>query len=252
MKDYRLEIRIKNNRLMRRINDAGFFNVTEFCRAHDLQYTRVSNFLNLSRPPIGRRGKWSPVAIRLSEIFGCLPGDLFPADHLTEALKPSVAIVEVDQADIVGLSGLLANNRTPEALMIEAEDDSKLGEVLDAALDSLTQRQADILRSHNGIGCEAKTLDELSAEHGVTRERIRQIEAKALRLLRDPHSELAQSAGAKSRTRGEDAYDMAVRHGREREAEHERHRREREAERERIRARPTLTRNDILDANRSA
>jgi RNA polymerase primary sigma factor len=38
-----------------------------------------------------------------------------------------------------------------------------------------------------GIGCDREhTLEEIGQEFGVTRERIRQIEAKALRTLRDP------------------------------------------------------------------
>jgi RNA polymerase primary sigma factor len=54
-------------------------------------------------------------------------------------------------------------------------------------LTTLTPREEKILRRRFGIGEErSHTLEELGREFGVTRERIRQIEAKALRKLRHP------------------------------------------------------------------
>ncbi|MBI5625749.1 MAG: RNA polymerase sigma factor RpoD [Nitrosomonadales bacterium] len=54
-------------------------------------------------------------------------------------------------------------------------------------LDSLTQREAKVLRMRFGIGMNTDhTLEEVGKQFDVTRERIRQIEAKALRKLRHP------------------------------------------------------------------
>lgn len=78
------------------------------------------------------------------------------------------------------------------------EDDTVLGPV-DAAsrkllreemgdiLESLSEREKEVLELRFGlIDGQSRTLEEVGQQFGVTRERIRQIEAKALRKLRHP------------------------------------------------------------------
>ena len=65
-------------------------------------------------------------------------------------------------------------------------------------LASLTPREERVLRMRFGIGMNTDhTLEEVGQQFSVTRERIRQIEAKALRKLKHP-SRVAQAAGASS------------------------------------------------------
>jgi len=68
-----------------------------------------------------------------------------------------------------------------------AAEASALRRVLAEALAELTPREQHILRKRFGIdGAADQTLAEIGEELGVTRERIRQIEAKALKKLRHP------------------------------------------------------------------
>ncbi len=94
-----------------------------------------------------------------------------------------------------------------ESPINEGEDDSVLGDFiadkkqdpeaealkkmlatyLDKVLNNLTDRESEVLRMRFGLGGEEpRTLEEVGQRFGVTRERIRQIEAKALRKLRMP------------------------------------------------------------------
>ena len=52
-------------------------------------------------------------------------------------------------------------------------------------LKTLSPEEEKVIRKRFGIGCEQK-LEEIGQEFGVTRERIRRIEAEALRRLRNP------------------------------------------------------------------
>ncbi len=70
---------------------------------------------------------------------------------------------------------------------IEAAVYESLRDVTKDILDSLTQREAKVLRMRFGIEMNTDhTLEEVGKQFDVTRERIRQIEAKALRKLRHP------------------------------------------------------------------
>ena len=78
-----------------------------------------------------------------------------------------------------------------EDTSIDAPDVAAIEENLEGATDdilgSLTAREAKVLRMRFGIGMNTDhTLEEVGKQFDVTRERIRQIEAKALRKLRHP------------------------------------------------------------------
>ena len=64
---------------------------------------------------------------------------------------------------------------------------SLLKEQLNEVLNTLNERERDVLRLRFGlVDGKARTLEEVGSQFNVTRERIRQIEAKALRKLRHP------------------------------------------------------------------
>jgi len=69
----------------------------------------------------------------------------------------------------------------------DAASHQMLREQVDDVLDSLTERERRVLELRFGLDTgRSRTLEEVGKEFGVTRERIRQIEAKALRKLRHP------------------------------------------------------------------
>jgi RNA polymerase primary sigma factor len=71
---------------------------------------------------------------------------------------------------------------------IEQVVQQRMKESVNAVLKTLAEREEKVLRMRFGVGEETKehTLEEVGSEFAVTRERIRQIESKALRKIRHP------------------------------------------------------------------
>jgi RNA polymerase primary sigma factor len=74
------------------------------------------------------------------------------------------------------------NHPAPVERVMDSELQSKIHELLD----TLTPREANILAMRFGIGAAAEhTLDEVGKQLGVSKERVRQLESRALRKLRE-------------------------------------------------------------------
>lgn len=78
---------------------------------------------------------------------------------------------------------VLSDKRTPDI----SYNDTKCKESIKDILLSLTERESEVIRMRFGIGKNTEhTLEEIGKQFDVNRERIRQIEARALRKLRHP------------------------------------------------------------------
>jgi len=88
-------------------------------------------------------------------------------------------------ATFVGLGA--AKRLTLPPSSFEAVANRELRELMTAAVATLTPRETRVITRRFGLdGQEEQTLEEVAQEHAVSRERIRQIEAKAMRKLRHP------------------------------------------------------------------
>ncbi|MGC6478287.1 MAG: sigma-70 family RNA polymerase sigma factor [Ilumatobacteraceae bacterium] len=111
-----------------------------------------------------------------------------PEDRVSELLRWSQEPLSLDSpvgdGDDAELGDFVADDVAGPASQVEALDlESKIVELLD----SLGEREREILQMRFGLGLDRpRTLEEVGAELGVTRERIRQIEAKTLARLRSP------------------------------------------------------------------
>ena len=100
-------------------------------------------------------------------------------------VEPTSLDIQVGDDDDTTIGSFIEDTHfvNPESAYIKESN----GDVVNAVLDTLSDREANILRLRFGIGSKkAMTLEEVGKEYGLTRERIRQIEAKALRKLRHP------------------------------------------------------------------
>lgn len=109
-----------------------------------------------------------------------------PQDKIEEAMKVSSRHVSVDAPFADGednsLLDVLPNNDSPMAdkkLVLES-----LREEINRALQTLNERERNIIEAFFGINQPEMTLEEIGDKYGLTRERVRQIKEKAIRRLR--------------------------------------------------------------------
>lgn len=127
--------------------------------------------------------RWSNVALKLAEFHNCDMSELFPDAVL--AVKSGKAVVKVDETDLIGLGRLFEQNK--QISEEEEADRENLLKKLDDALDHLPPKERDIIQERFGLkGGREFTLVDSGKKHDLSRERIRQIENKALRRLRHP------------------------------------------------------------------
>ncbi len=112
-----------------------------------------------------------------------------PVERVREILKISQEPVSLEtpigEEEDSHLGDFIQDDNVP--VPADAAAFTLLKEQLDEVLDTLTEREQKVLRLRFGLDDgRARTLEEVGKEFNVTRERIRQIEAKSLRKLRHP------------------------------------------------------------------
>ena len=112
-----------------------------------------------------------------------------PVEKIIEANRTAADTLSLDtpvgDEEDTSIGSFVEDDRTPGPA--DATSNALLAEALKEILDTLTEREADVLRMRFGMyDGRTHTLEEVGQIFGVTRERIRQIENKAIRKLRHP------------------------------------------------------------------
>ena len=112
-----------------------------------------------------------------------------PVEKIIEANRTAADTLSLDtpvgDEEDTSIGSFVEDDRTPGPA--DATSNAMLAEALKEILDTLTEREADVLKMRFGMyDGRTHTLEEVGQIFGVTRERIRQIENKAIRKLRHP------------------------------------------------------------------
>ena len=112
-----------------------------------------------------------------------------PVEKIIEANRTAADTLSLDtpvgDEEDTSIGSFVEDDNTPGPA--DATSNAMLAEALKEILDTLTEREADVLRMRFGMfDGRTHTLEEVGQIFGVTRERIRQIENKAIRKLRHP------------------------------------------------------------------
>jgi RNA polymerase primary sigma factor len=141
-------------------------------------YNKANKASRELRQQLGRDPNKEEIAVRLAVSTGKLE-EVFTAVQDTVALQTPVGDEGSTIEDFIG-------DKDSPSPYSDTERNSVTAQIL-RVLNTLTPKEAEIVRMRFGIGCEKDcTLEEIGNHFSITRERVRQIEAKALRKLKHP------------------------------------------------------------------
>lgn len=186
IRDYRVRFTVRNNRILTAIEAAGYKTQAAFARAIGLNAGTLNDLVAMRKAPIGLSGEFTAEAKAVMEALGACPTDLWSEKQMTTTLRKNSGGFEIDQVQVQALL-----ESQVEAMMLpdpcDALEQKELADRVNEQLETLTPRERSVISQRFGIGCKSEsTLEEVGQRFGVASERVRQIEAKALRKLRHP------------------------------------------------------------------
>ncbi len=183
--NYALDIRVKNAAIAEAM---ALHNCTQAKLAEmaEISYSILNSYATLRKNPWSRNGPWLvPVAKKLAEFLGLSDEDAFPPElyrHFGVNPRRLLKIQKLPELPLSEARYLPAKSNQEDEC-----SDQERRDAINRLLTTLTPREQMVIRLRFGFdSSEEKTLAEIGADFGVGSERIRQIEAKALRKLRHP------------------------------------------------------------------
>jgi len=179
--EYAVKVSVRNALILRQMKKLGIKSQTELAMISGLQQMTVSSLIRLLRAPKSKiTGDWTDAAFALSSALRVEPEELWTETQQGMALKKNSYQFDASEEQIQQLS----SDVNPYRLAF----DSERSDYVKKALSTLTPREEFVIRKRFFDG---ETLKEVGSKiGGVQQERVRQIEAKALRKLKHPAKEL--------------------------------------------------------------
>ena len=180
MKDYRIKITIRNDRLLSAIEGMGHESVMSFCKKYDLPYTSTNDIISGKKPPLKDDGSLTTRCKDLLEILGIDVEEAF-TERQMQGFSKTTFETKVKEKDLLQIVNPAKNL---EIRAIESDVSSKINEIMS---NCLSPREEKIIRMRYGINLEKHyyTFEEIALKFQVTTERIRQIETRALNKFRN-------------------------------------------------------------------
>lgn len=179
-KEFRVTMRLRNNRLLSLREERGMTG-QQVADAIGISYVTYVGMEGLRLSPKKKNGEWKATACKIAEFFRLTPDLLWP-DMVLRVVDPVVS-TELDgrqMATMLPQATEIAHG-LPAPDPFEALFSAERKQRLEAAMWTLTPMERKVIEYR----MEGKTLLEIGERYHLGRERIRQLEAGALRKLRE-------------------------------------------------------------------
>ena len=174
--EYAVKVTVRNNLILRRMKKLGIKSQAELAKLAGVSVHTVNILIGMKKRPMdGKNGEWTDAAFSMSSALQTEPEELWTEKQRGMALGRNSREVSMSEDAVAQL----ASGNGTEQMVQKVLTSERVAKTLQI----LTPRQQDII--HRRF-FEGETLEEVAIQHGVQRERIRQIEAKALRKLKHP------------------------------------------------------------------
>jgi RNA polymerase sigma factor (sigma-70 family) len=170
MTDFAVKISVRNARLLRAMKAAGYQSQADLARAMGKSINYVNALFSFRKSPLLNDGEWSELAMDISSMLHLEPEELWPAELARFRMKKNSREVLMSSDEVRSIAA-------PCSMEVDRVALNKL-------IGTLPPRNREVIEARFGLvdGAEA-TLEDVAKEQGVTRERIRQLEHKAVRLM---------------------------------------------------------------------
>ena len=169
MADYAVKITVRNGRLLKLMQDAGYPGASSLSRASGFGLHVINGYLSMKQSPRNADGEWRQTVYDLAAFLRCDPEDMFNPRQETLAISKNTQEVYLDEPELMTLT---AGGDMQHATFAKI--------TVERMLSTLPERTRDVvLRIAQGDSCET-----IAKDWGVSHGRIHQIECKALLKLR--------------------------------------------------------------------
>lgn len=181
MNEYRVKVTVRNNLILKAIEETGEKSVSQFCINNALCYTQVNNMIAMRDKPIKNDGQFSKIANELMEVLGACPSDLWTSEQLNLKLEKNSHEIFMDkyslQAAICG-EAIQIEAETPDETLCKLQLSVLLKNVINKNLKEKEKMIIDMRFN------DEKSYDEIGDFFNLSSARIHQIEAKSLRKIK--------------------------------------------------------------------
>ena len=178
--DYRVKITIRNERILKLIEDQGFVSVRSFANAHNISYQQLTELIAGKVKPFTENGLMVTACRQMLEVLNVTLEDCFTSRQIQGFNKRSFEIKVKEQE----LKKIINPTKNQEQKLMEQQAKNRIRYAIEMGLEP---REAAMLKMKFGFDYGVEhSGEEIAKKFNVSRARVGQILAKAQRKMKHP------------------------------------------------------------------
>lgn len=178
--DYSVHIKVRNGRIEKLMEIYGYKTVADLAKASGIRNTVIGKIINFKISAKIRNNDFRVNVKKLAKFFNVEPSDLFSDEQLDLIVEDNSRVVYLSSSEMNEFINIDSNKL--KCLKSNEDDEKSFNKMLSV----LTKQELNVISKRFGFEGDELTLKQISDDLNLSQERIRQIENKALRKMRNP------------------------------------------------------------------